>query len=141
MPGRWTPSLAVGSHGLPLIGSGDWNDGMNRVGEGGRGESVWLGWLLHAALDAFATIADARGDATRAANWREHMRALTTALESEAWDGDWYRRAWFDDGTPLGSATNEECRIEFYFPILGSDLRRGAARPRGPRLWRPSTAS
>ena len=105
-------SLAVGSHGLPLIGSGDWNDGMNRVGEGGRGESVWLGWLLHAALDAFATIADARGDATRAANWREHMRALTTAFESQAWDGDWYRRGWFDDGTPLGSATNEECRID-----------------------------
>ena len=105
-------SLAVGSHGLPLIGSGDWNDGMNRVGEGGRGESVWLGWLLHAALDAFATIADARGDATRAANWRQHMRALTTAFESQAWDGDWYRRGWFDNGTPLGSATNEECRID-----------------------------
>ena len=105
-------SLAVGSHGLPLIGGGDWNDGMNRVGEGGKGESVWLGWLLHAALEAFATIADTRGDATRAANWREHLRALTTALESEAWDGDWYRRGWFDDGTPLGSATNEECRID-----------------------------
>ena len=105
-------SLAIGGHGLPLIGGGDWNDGMNRVGEGGRGESVWLGWLLHAALDAFATIADARGDATRAANWRTHMRALATAFESQAWDGDWYRRAWFDDGTPLGSATNEECRID-----------------------------
>jgi cyclic beta-1,2-glucan synthetase len=105
-------SLAVGSHGLPLIGSGDWNDGMNRVGEGGRGESVWLGWLLHAALDAFATIADVRGDATRAANWRQHMWLLTTAFESQAWDGDWYRRGWFDNGTPLGSATNEECRID-----------------------------
>jgi cyclic beta-1,2-glucan synthetase len=105
-------SLAVGGHGLPLIGGGDWNDGMNRVGEGGRGESVWLGWLLHAALDAFATIADARNDTTRAANWRKHMKALTTAFESQAWDGDWYRRGWFDDGTPLGSASNEECRID-----------------------------
>jgi cyclic beta-1,2-glucan synthetase len=105
-------SLEIGAHGLPLIGGGDWNDGMNRVGEGGRGESVWLGWLLHAALDVFASIADARGDATRAENWRTHMRALATAFESQAWDGDWYRRGWFDDGTPLGSATNEECRID-----------------------------
>lgn len=105
-------SLAVGGHGLPLIGGGDWNDGMNRVGEGGRGESVWLGWLLHAALDGFAGFADARGDAARAAKWRAHMQALNAALESQAWDGDWYRRAWFDDGTPLGSAANEECRID-----------------------------
>ena len=104
-------SLRIGSHGLPLIGGGDWNDGMNRVGEGGKGESVWLGWMLHAALDAFANLADARGDRTRAAKWRAHMRALATAFESQAWDGDWYRRGWFDDGTPLGSATNEECRI------------------------------
>jgi cyclic beta-1,2-glucan synthetase len=120
-------SLAVGNHGLPLIGGGDWNDGMNRVGEGGRGESVWLGWLLHAGLDAFATIADARGDAVRAANWREHMLALTTALESEAWDGDWYRRGWFDDGTPLGSATNEECRIDSISQSWA--VISGAARP------------
>ena len=105
-------SLRIGSHGLPLIGGGDWNDGMNRVGEGGKGESVWLGWMLHAALDAFANLADARGDRTRAAKWRAHMRALATAFESQAWDGDWYRRGWFDDGTPLGSATNEECRID-----------------------------
>ena len=105
-------SLAVGGHGLPLIGGGDWNDGMNRVGEGGKGESVWLGWMLHAALDAFANLADARSDRTRAAKWRAHMRALATAFESQAWDGDWYRRGWFDDGTPLGSATNEECRID-----------------------------
>ena len=105
-------SLAVGDHGLPLIGGGDWNDGMNRVGEGGRGESVWLGWLLHAALDAFTGFADARGDEARAAKWRAHMLALNAALESQAWDGDWYRRGWFDDGTPLGSAANEECRID-----------------------------
>ena len=76
---------------------------------GGKGESVWLGWMLHAALDAFANLADARSDRTRAVKWRAHMRALATAFENQAWDGDWYRRAWFDDGAPLGSATNDEC--------------------------------
>jgi cyclic beta-1,2-glucan synthetase len=105
-------SLAVGAHGLPLIGGGDWNDGMNRVGEEGRGESVWLGWLLHAALEGFAGFADARGDVARATAWRGHMQALGAALETEAWDGDWYKRGWFDNGAPLGSATNEECRID-----------------------------
>jgi len=123
-------SLAVGGHGLPLIGGGDWNDGMNRVGEAGRGESVWLGWLLHAALDAFASLADARGDATRAASWRTHMQVLTTGFESQAWDGDWYRRAWFDDGTPLGSAVNEECRIDSIaqsWAVLSGAARRDRA--------------
>jgi cyclic beta-1,2-glucan synthetase len=105
-------SLAVGAHGLPLIGTGDWNDGMNRVGEAGRGESVWLGWFLHAALAAFAPFAEARGETQRAATWRTHMVALRTAIEREAWDGDWYRRGFFDDGTPLGSAMSEECRID-----------------------------
>jgi cyclic beta-1,2-glucan synthetase len=105
-------SLAVGAHGLPLIGTGDWNDGMNRVGEAGRGESVWLGWFLHAALEAFAPFAEARGEPQRAATWRTHMAALRTAIEREAWDGDWYRRGFFDDGTPLGSAASEECRID-----------------------------
>jgi cyclic beta-1,2-glucan synthetase len=105
-------SLAVGSHGLPLIGTGDWNDGMNRVGEHGQGESVWLGWLLCAALNAFAPLAEARGDTAHATAWRTHADALQAALEREAWDGTWYRRAWFDDGTPLGSALNEECRID-----------------------------
>jgi len=105
-------SLQLGVHGLPLIGTGDWNDGMNRVGEQGRGESVWLGWLLHAALAAFAPLADARGDTARAAAWRSHATALQATLEREAWDGDWYRRAWFDDGTVLGSAAGEECRID-----------------------------
>ncbi len=105
-------SLQVGRHGLPLIGTGDWNDGMNRVGEFGRGESVWLGWLLYAALGAFAPLADARGDTAHAAAWRTHADALQAALEREAWDGDWYRRAWFDDGTPLGSVNDAECRID-----------------------------
>ena len=105
-------SLAVGVRGLPLIGTGDWNDGMNRVGERGQGESVWLGWLLYAALSEFAPLAEARHETSRAAAWRSHADALRASLEREAWDGDWYRRAWFDDGTPLGSATDTECRID-----------------------------
>ncbi|HET9489793.1 MAG TPA: glucoamylase family protein [Methylomirabilota bacterium] len=105
-------SLAVGAHGLPLIGTGDWNDGMNRVGPEGRGESVWLGWFLHTTLWEFAKVADARGEHARANRWRQHVRALKAALEEHGWDGDWYRRAYFDDGTPLGSAVNAECRID-----------------------------
>jgi cyclic beta-1,2-glucan synthetase len=104
--------LAVGPHGLPLIGTGDWNDGMNRVGPDGRGESVWLGWFLHAVLSAWAPIAEARGESGRAAAWRRHAAALRDALDAGGWDGDWYRRAYFDDGTPLGSAENAECRID-----------------------------
>jgi cyclic beta-1,2-glucan synthetase len=105
-------SLAVGSHGLPLIGSGDWNDGMNRVGHEGRGESVWLGWFLYSALAAFTPIAESRGDPQTAERWRAHMRALKVSLEDSGWDGDWYRRAYFDDGSPLGSVVNAECRID-----------------------------
>jgi len=105
-------SLGVGSHGLPLFGTGDWNDGMNRVGAAGRGESVWLGWFLHAALLRFAPLADRRGDAAKAASWRRHALGLSAAIEREAWDGDWYRRGYYDDGTPLGSASSEECRID-----------------------------
>ncbi len=105
-------SLAVGTHGLPLIGSGDWNDGMNRVGHEGRGESVWLGWFLHAVLAEICPIAEARGELRRAETWRAHMKNLRRALERHGWDGDWYRRAFFDDGTPLGSAVNLECRID-----------------------------
>ena len=105
-------SLAVGAHGLPLIGTGDWNDGMNRVGHLGQGESVWLGWFLHATLAAFVPIAEARGENPRAERWRTHMTLLRQALEQDGWDGDWYRRAFFDDGTPLGSAINAECRID-----------------------------
>ena len=105
-------SLGIGAHGLPLIGTGDWNDGMNRVGELGKGESVWLGWFLHAALSAFAPLAEARGEQTRVTSWGSHAQALQTSLERDGWDGNWYRRGYFDDGTPLGSSANAECRID-----------------------------
>ncbi|MDX2005446.1 MAG: glucoamylase family protein [Meiothermus sp.] len=105
-------SLALGPHGLPLIGGGDWNDGLNRVGQHGKGESVWLAWFLHTNLWEWAKIAESRGEKARAKSWRSHVRKLKHALESEAWDGDWYLRAFFDDGTPLGSSLNSECRID-----------------------------
>ena len=105
-------SLSVGEHGLPLIGTGDWNDGLNRVGELGKGESVWLGWFLHATLLAFVPLATARKEQARVATWRTHAVALQTSLERDGWDGNWYRRGFFDDGTPFGSAANDECRID-----------------------------
>lgn len=105
-------SLATGAHGLPLIGTGDWNDGMNRVGEAGRGESVWLAWFLQVALASFAPLATTRGESARAASWGAHAQALRAACEGEGWDGDWYRRGFYDDGTALGSAASEECRID-----------------------------
>jgi cyclic beta-1,2-glucan synthetase len=105
-------SLAVGAHGLPLMGTGDWNDGMNRVGAEGRGESVWLGWMLYATLMAFAPLAEARGEQAYAERWRAHASALKAALESAGWDGAWYRRAYFDDGTALGAVAGDECRID-----------------------------
>jgi cyclic beta-1,2-glucan synthetase len=105
-------SLNVGSHGLPLMGTGDWNDGMNCVGQDGKGESVWLGWFLHTVLSEFAKLADGRGEHQRAETWRLHVSSLKAALEHDGWDGEWYRRAYFDDGTPLGSAQNAECRID-----------------------------
>jgi cyclic beta-1,2-glucan synthetase len=105
-------SLAVGQHGLPLMGSGDWNDGMNRVGQGGKGESVWLGWFLYTTLAGFIPIVESRNDKERSERYRRHMERLQKALEEKGWDGDWYRRAYFDDGSPLGSAQNEECRID-----------------------------
>jgi cyclic beta-1,2-glucan synthetase len=104
-------ALQTGVHGLPLFGTGDWNDGMNRVGEKGRGESVWLGWFLHRTLIDFAPLAAARGERARGARWLEHAAALQASLE-RAWDGDWYRRGYFDDGAPLGSASSSECRID-----------------------------
>ena len=103
--------LTRGPHGLPLIGTGDWNDGMNRVGVRGTGESVWLGWFMTWILREFAELVEERGDPARAARWRNEREHLRTMLE-QAWDGDWYRRAYFDDGTPLGSAQAAECRID-----------------------------
>jgi cyclic beta-1,2-glucan synthetase len=109
---RGIEGAALGPHGLPIIGTGDWNDGMNRVGEHGRGESVWLGWFLYTTLQAFAPLAQARGELALATAWLGNATKLRTALENHAWDGEWYRRGFFDDGTPLGSATNDECRID-----------------------------
>ena len=103
--------LTVGRHGLPLFGSGDWNDGMNRVGIRGQGESTWLGFFLHAVLTAFAPLCDSRADRSRGDRYRAEAVRLAAALE-RAWDGEWYRRGYYDDGTPLGSALNDECRID-----------------------------
>jgi len=105
-------SLRTGSHGLPLMGSGDWNDGMNRVGAGGQGESVWLGWFLCQLVAGFAPLARARGEPARAQRWEDAAAGWRTALLGTAWDGAWYTRAYFDDGTPLGSQVNAEARID-----------------------------
>ena len=103
--------LTVGAHGLPLMGSGDWNDGMNRVGREGRGESVWLGFFLHGVLCEFASLCRGRGDQTRAERYGNEAGRLAGMLE-QTWDGEWYRRGYYDDGTPLGSSQNDECRID-----------------------------
>ena len=100
------------SSGLPLMLGGDWNDGMNHVGEGGKGDSVWLGWFLLKTLDEFIPVARTQKDETRAKRWEQHAAKLARALESSAWDGEWYRRGSYDDGTPLGSHLSDECRID-----------------------------
>lgn len=105
-------SLRFGEHGIPLMGSGDWNDGMNTVGNKGRGESVWLGWFLYVLLGRFIPICRARQDEERAERYETLMKDIIHSLEANAWDGSWYRRAYFDDGTPLGSIQNDECRID-----------------------------
>ncbi|HET8624609.1 MAG TPA: protein ndvB, partial [Gemmatimonadales bacterium] len=105
-------ACTTGPRGLPLIGSGDWNDGMNRVGVDGRGESVWLAWFLIATLRNFAARATERGDADSAADLLARADGYARAVEAHGWDGEWYRRAYFDDDTPLGSATNDECQID-----------------------------
>jgi len=105
-------SLKTGVHGLPLMGTGDWNDGMNRVGNEGRGESVWLAWFLCSVVAHFAPIAEARGEHERAARWTEARRGWIAALHDAGWDGAWFRRAFFDNGAPLGSSANDECRID-----------------------------
>jgi cellobiose phosphorylase len=104
--------FTYGIHGLPLMGSGDWNDGMNRVGIHGRGESVWLGFFLATVLTQFAEVARAKGDAPFAERCDAEGVELAGTSRSTPWDGEWYRRAYFDDGTPLGTATGDECRID-----------------------------
>lgn len=104
--------LRFGAHGLPLMGAGDWNDGMNLVGIDGKGESVWLGFFLYDVLTRFAPIAERRGDTAFVEHCKKEAARLRQNIEQHGWDGAWYRRAYFDDGTPLGSATNAECQID-----------------------------
>ena len=107
-------SLTRGAHGLPLMGVGDWNDGMNRVGREGRGESVWMGFFLYQILGDWIPRVEARGDANRAARYRAYRDALHTALNADdgGWDGAWYRRAYYDNGAPIGSHLSDECQID-----------------------------
>ncbi|MBI2681209.1 MAG: cyclic beta 1-2 glucan synthetase [Candidatus Solibacter usitatus] len=104
--------LTSGEHGLPLMGSGDWNDGMNKVGEHGKGESVWLGFFLYEVLTRFVEVARNRGDLPFAEHCRSEAARIREHIEENGWDGEWYRRAYFDDGSPLGSASNAECQID-----------------------------
>jgi len=104
--------LRLGEHGLPLMGSGDWNDGMNLVGDGGKGESVWLAFFLHDVLRRFAVLAAGTGDLAFAGRCEDVAAGLRGAIEAHGWDGEWYRRAYFDSGEPLGSASNVECQID-----------------------------
>ena len=105
-------ALNFGVHGLPLMGSGDWNDGMNKVGNQGKGESVWLAWFLYKVLQKFIPICKAHNDEELAEKYSTLANNIAEAIEKNAWDGSWYRRAYFDDGTPLGSAANSECKID-----------------------------
>ncbi|MGL5378366.1 GH36-type glycosyl hydrolase domain-containing protein [Clostridium sp.] len=104
--------LKFGQHNIPLMGSGDWNDGMSTVGNEGRGESVWLGWFLYKILDGFNEICDYMKDDEKKKRYIKFQEFIRENLEENAWDGDWYRRAYFDDGTPLGSRVNDECKID-----------------------------
>ena len=104
--------ITAGQHGLPLMGAGDWNDGMNRVGSGGTGESIWLGWFTVSTLNDFASVCDRIQAADQASAYRARAIVLAEALETHGWDGSWYRRAYYDDGSPLGSAENTECQID-----------------------------
>jgi len=105
-------SLMFGQHGLPLIGTGDWNDGFSAIGREGKGESVWLGWFLLTTLKYFIPVCKKKGDYSRVQKYEEIIEKLTNNIEKYAWDGSWYRRAYYDDGTPLGSITNSECQID-----------------------------
>lgn len=125
-------ACTTGVHGLPLIGSGDWNDGMNRVGIEGKGESVWLAWFLIATLRKFAVHAEQRGDTSVRDDLLAKADGYAQAVERSAWDGEWYRRAYFDDGSPLGSRTSDECKID---SIAQSwSVISGAAQPERARM-------
>lgn len=119
--------LRFGEHGLPLIGSGDWNDGFSRIGIKGKGESVWLGWFLYLVLTRFASLCDGRQDLERGARYRRIAEELQQNMELHGWDGGWYRRAYFDDGTPLGSSQNTECQIDAL--AQSWSVLSGAAKP------------
>jgi cyclic beta-1,2-glucan synthetase len=103
---------SLGVHGLPLMGTGDWNDSMNRVGALGKGESIWLGWFLYKTIQDFLPFCKDPEQSIRKKDYELRLKDLKQALDANAWDGEWYRRAYFDDGTPLGSSTNEECKID-----------------------------
>jgi cyclic beta-1,2-glucan synthetase len=105
-------SLMTGEHGLPLFGTGDWNDGMNRVGRLGRGESTWMGFFLYLTLGEFVEFCEQRADHERARSYRRYRDGLPAALNDAGWDGGWYRRGYYDDGSPLGSSQSEECQID-----------------------------
>jgi len=120
-------ALQFGEHGLPLMGTGDWNDGMNSVGDEGKGESVWLGWFLYCVLKRFIPICDARGDMEHVEKYSKIKDELINSIETHAWDGGWYRRAYFDDGRPLGSQENDECSIDSISQSWA--VISGAARP------------
>lgn len=105
-------SLRFGEHNIPLMGSGDWNDGMSTIGNKGKGESVWLGWFLYSILDKFVALCNAKDDTEKVKKYSEVKEFIRDNLEKNAWDGGWYRRAYFDDGTPLGSMQNDECQID-----------------------------
>ena len=113
------------------MGCGDWNDGMNRVGEGGQGESVWLGFFAFDVLQQFARLAQRRGDSAFALHCSEQATALRLTLDSHGWDGGWYRRAYFDDGQPLGSASNDRMPNRLHCPELGGAVRRRRPKPLG----------
>ena len=129
--------LTAGAHGLPLFGTGDWNDGMKRVGPAGRGESTWLGFFLHSVLSDFARLCDARADRARAGRYQDEVRRLALKLEL-AWDGEWYRRGDYDDGTALGSSQNDEyeCQTDSIAQSCGTLWRRSATLRRTG--WTPS---
>jgi cyclic beta-1,2-glucan synthetase len=130
-------SLSHGTHGLPLMGTGDWNDGMNRVGHEGRGESVWLAWFLCRIVDEFAPLARARGDVDRASRWEAAAQGWRRALKDEAWDGQWFKRAFFDDGSPLGSQLNREGRIDLIaqaWSVLGRMEPNSEGEPEHARI-------